>query len=95
MNTALWFVIMLVNGTARISDSSCTQKGDGIGVVYRGYTIQDCRMFLDRHNIQEAAKSQDNALLNVTIRELREAGFDDAQIVRVVVKEGLLLLEGA
>jgi len=91
----MWYVIMLVNGTARISDSSCSQKGDGIGVVYRGQTIQTCRIFLDRNNIQEADKSLDNVLLNATIRDLREAGFDDAQIVRVVVKEGLLLLEGA
>jgi hypothetical protein len=95
MNTALWFVLMLVNGTARISDSSCRQKGDGIGVVYRGQTIRDCKMFLDRSNIQEAPASTDRDLLNATIRDLREAGFDDAQIVRVVVKQGLLLLEGA
>ena len=95
MNTAHWYVLMLVNGTARISDSSCRQKGDGIGVVYRGVTIQDCKMFLDRNRIQEAATSTDRDLLNATIRDLREAGLDDAQIVRVVVKQGLLLLEGA
>jgi len=39
-------------------------------------------------------KEPDNTKLNATIKDLREAGFDDAQIVRVVTKEGLLLPEG-
>ena len=91
----MWYVIMLVNGNARISDSSITRPGDGIGVVYRGQTIQACQMYLDRNDIQESQSvSFGKLMLDKTIAELRAVGFDDAQIARVVVANRMLQPEG-
>lgn len=94
---ALWYVIQTEDGSGKITDDLSTLLFESGDVVYRGQTIRDCRMWLDRNGIEEATEEPidtDNARLNETIRNLREVGFSEDQIVRVVVKEGLLRPEG-
>lgn len=94
MNTrGIWFVIKREDGTGRITDDLSLLLFDPGEVVFRSETLRSCRTWLDSHSIQEVVE-EPVKMVDSVIKELRQAGFEDAQIARVVVARGLLQPEG-